>query len=60
MEKGYRDFGHDVDNTDLLLETGLAFTADWKKQGGFIGKEAVAAHKVSRFLCTPELRRAMF
>ena len=31
MEKAYRDFGHDVDNTDTLVEAGLAFTADFDK-----------------------------
>ena len=41
MEKGYRDYGHDMDNTDTLLEVGLGFTADYDKVGGFIGKEAV-------------------
>eukprot|EP00455_Lapot_gusevi_P049055 TRINITY_DN6880_c0_g1_i1.p1 TRINITY_DN6880_c0_g1~~TRINITY_DN6880_c0_g1_i1.p1 ORF type:complete len:878 (-),score=245.93 TRINITY_DN6880_c0_g1_i1:263-2896(-) len=41
MEKAYRDYGHDMDNTDTLLEVGLGFTADMKKPGGFIGKEAV-------------------
>ena len=25
MEKGYRDFGHDIDNTDCPLEAGLGF-----------------------------------
>ena len=24
MEKGYRDYGHDLDNTDTLLEAGEA------------------------------------
>ena len=38
MEKGYRDYGHDLDNTDTLLESGLGFTADYDKEGGFIGK----------------------
>jgi 4-methylaminobutanoate oxidase (formaldehyde-forming) len=46
LEKGYRDFGHDVDNTDHILETGLAFTLDMDKEGGFIGKEAVHARKL--------------
>ncbi len=23
MEKGYRDYGHDIDNTDTVLEAGL-------------------------------------
>ncbi len=45
MEKGYRDYGHDLDNTDTLLESGLGFTADYDKDGGFIGKEAVLEQK---------------
>lgn len=45
MEKGYRDYGHDIDNTDSVLEAGLGFAVDLKKPGGFIGKEAVLAKK---------------
>ncbi len=45
MEKGYRDYGHDIDNTDSVLEAGLGFAVDLKKEGGFIGKEAVLAKK---------------
>jgi 4-methylaminobutanoate oxidase (formaldehyde-forming) len=45
MEKGYRDYGHDVDNTDSVLEAGLGFAVDLKKPGGFLGKEAVLAKK---------------
>ncbi len=45
MEKGYRDYGHDIDNTDSVLEAGLGFAVDFKKSGGFIGKEAVLAKK---------------
>eukprot|EP01040_Poterioochromonas_malhamensis_P007577 gene7577-8180_t len=45
MEKAYRDYGHDMDNTDTLLEVGLGFTADYEKPGGFIGKEAVLKQK---------------
>ena len=41
LEKGYRDYGHDMDNTDTLLECGLSFTCDFEKPGGFIGKEHV-------------------
>jgi len=41
MEKGYRDFGHDMDNCDALPEVGLGFTADWGKPGGFVGAEAL-------------------
>jgi glycine cleavage system aminomethyltransferase T len=45
MEKAYRDYGHDIDNTDSVLEAGLGFAVDLKKPGGFIGKEAVLAKK---------------
>jgi 4-methylaminobutanoate oxidase (formaldehyde-forming) len=45
MEKGYRDYGHDIDNTDSVLEAGLGFAVDMKKEGGFLGKEAVLAKK---------------
>jgi 4-methylaminobutanoate oxidase (formaldehyde-forming) len=45
MEKGYRDYGHDIDNTDSVLEAGLGFAVDLKKPGGFTGKEAVLAKK---------------
>ena len=41
LEKGYRDFGHDVDNTDTVVEAGLAFTCDFVKPGGFIGRDKV-------------------
>jgi 4-methylaminobutanoate oxidase (formaldehyde-forming) len=45
MEKGYRDYGHDIDNTDSILEAGLGFAMDLKKPGGFLGKEAVLKKK---------------
>jgi 4-methylaminobutanoate oxidase (formaldehyde-forming) len=45
MEKGYRDYGHDIDNTDVPDEVGLGFALDLNKPGGFIGKEAVVAHR---------------
>jgi heterotetrameric sarcosine oxidase gamma subunit len=45
MEKGYRDYGHDIDNTDGPYEVGLGFALDLKKPDGFVGKEAVLAHK---------------
>ena len=45
MEKGYRDYGHDLDNLDTLLEAGLGFTADYDKAGGFVGMEATLAQK---------------
>lgn len=45
MEKGYRDYGHDIDNTDDPLETGLGFAVDFKKPDGFIGREALLKKK---------------
>jgi len=45
MEKGYRDYGHDIDNTDSVLEAGLGFAVDLKKPGGFLGRDAVLAKK---------------
>jgi glycine cleavage system aminomethyltransferase T/glycine/D-amino acid oxidase-like deaminating enzyme len=45
LEKGYRDYGHDMDNTDTVLDVGLSFTIDWQKDGGFIGMEHVQAQK---------------
>ncbi len=41
LEKGYRDYGHDIDNTDDPLETGLGFALDLHKPDGFLGKEAI-------------------
>jgi len=47
MEKAYRDYGHDIDNTDSVLEAGLGFAVDLKKPGGFIGRDAVLAKKAA-------------
>jgi 4-methylaminobutanoate oxidase (formaldehyde-forming) len=47
MEKGYRDYGHDIDNTDSVLEAGLGFAVDLRKPGGFIGKDAVLAKRAA-------------
>ncbi|MBA3819362.1 MAG: GcvT family protein [Deltaproteobacteria bacterium] len=47
MEKGYRDYGHDIDNTDTVLEAGLGFAVDLKKPTGFLGKDAVVAQKAA-------------
>jgi 4-methylaminobutanoate oxidase (formaldehyde-forming) len=43
LEKGYRDFGVDIDNTDNPLEAGLGFAVAWDKPGGFTGREALLA-----------------
>jgi glycine cleavage system aminomethyltransferase T/glycine/D-amino acid oxidase-like deaminating enzyme len=45
LEKGYRDYGHDIDNTDVPYEVGLGFALDLGKPGGFIGKQAVLAQR---------------
>lgn len=45
LEKGYRDFGHDIDNTDTLGGAGLGFTASLEKPGGFVGRDAVLAQR---------------
>lgn len=45
LEKGYRDFGHDIDNMDTPLEAGLGFAVKLDKEGGFIGRDALAKQK---------------
>lgn len=53
MEKAYRDYGHDIDNTDRLWEVGLQRFADPGKPGGFIGRQAV----VEQLAAGPPRRR---
>jgi 4-methylaminobutanoate oxidase (formaldehyde-forming) len=48
MEKGYRDYGHDIDNTDSVLEAGLGFAVARDKD--FLGRSAVLAAEPSRRL----------
>ncbi len=43
LEKGYRDYGHDLDNTDSVLEAGFGFAVRLDKPGGFLGRDAVRA-----------------
>jgi 4-methylaminobutanoate oxidase (formaldehyde-forming) len=43
LEKAYRDYGLDIDNTDTPLDVGLGFTVAWDKPGGFIGRDALLA-----------------
>lgn len=45
MEKGYRDYGHDMDNTDDPYEVGLGFTVKLDKPDGFIGRDACIRKK---------------
>ncbi len=43
MEKAYRDFGHDIDNTDCPLEVGLGFAVAWDTD--FVGRPALLARR---------------
>jgi glycine cleavage system aminomethyltransferase T len=45
LEKAYRDFGHDIDNTDCPLEAGLGFAIALDQP--FLGREAVVARKTA-------------
>jgi glycine cleavage system aminomethyltransferase T/glycine/D-amino acid oxidase-like deaminating enzyme len=45
LEKAYRDFGVDVDNTENPIEAGLGFAVKLDKPGGFIGRDALAKIK---------------
>jgi glycine cleavage system aminomethyltransferase T len=45
MEKAYRDFGHDIDNTDCPLDVGLGFAVAWDTD--FRGKGALLERKAS-------------
>jgi glycine cleavage system aminomethyltransferase T/glycine/D-amino acid oxidase-like deaminating enzyme len=45
LEKGYRDMGIDIDNTDTPLSAGLAFTISWDKACGFVGRDALLEAK---------------
>ena len=47
MEKGYRDYGHDIDNTDDPLEAGLGFALALDKPAGFVGRDAIIADKAA-------------
>jgi 4-methylaminobutanoate oxidase (formaldehyde-forming) len=47
LEKGYRDYGHDIDNTDDPFETGLGFAVSKGKPGGFIGMQAAEIKRAS-------------
>jgi heterotetrameric sarcosine oxidase gamma subunit len=45
LEKGYRDYGHDLDNTDNPFEVGLGFAVAVDKPGGFLGQAAARRAK---------------
>ena len=46
LEKAYRDYGLDIDNTDTPLDVGLGFAVAWDKPGGFIGRDALLAARI--------------
>jgi 4-methylaminobutanoate oxidase (formaldehyde-forming) len=46
LEKGYRDFAVDIDNTDTPLQAGLGFVVDFAKPD-FIGRAALLAQKAA-------------
>ena len=46
MEKGYRDYGHDIDNTDGARGR-ARLRGRLDKPGGFIGRDAVLAKKAA-------------
>jgi len=45
LEKAYRDYGHDIDNTDTVLEAGLGFAVHLDHD--FLGRDAVVAQKAA-------------
>ncbi len=51
MEKAYRDYGHDIDNTDTVVEVGLGFAVALTRADGsardFVGRAAVEAQKAA-------------
>jgi len=49
LEKAYRDYGGDIDNTDTPLEVGLGMFVKFDKPGGFIGREALLELKESGY-----------
>lgn len=57
LEKAYRDFGVDLDNTDDPIEAGLGFAVKLDKEGGFIGRDALAGIKAKG---VPHRRMAQF
>ncbi|KPP86062.1 MAG: Glycine cleavage system T protein (aminomethyltransferase) [Rhodobacteraceae bacterium HLUCCO07] len=57
LEKAYRDFGVDVDNTDNPIEAGLGFAVKLEKPGGFVGRDALADIKAAG---TPRRRMLQF
>jgi len=49
LEKAYRDYSGDIDNTDTPLEVGLGYFVKFDKPGGFIGRDALLKLKESGY-----------
>jgi 4-methylaminobutanoate oxidase (formaldehyde-forming) len=45
LEKAYRDYGLDIDNSDTPIDVGLDFAVAWDKPGGFVGRDALVAQR---------------
>ncbi|WP_088316768.1 FAD-dependent oxidoreductase [Kineosporia sp. R_H_3] len=48
LEKGYRDYGVDIENTDGVVEAGLGFAVALDKAVPFAGRDAVLAARTDR------------
>jgi 4-methylaminobutanoate oxidase (formaldehyde-forming) len=44
LEKGYRDYGHDIGNDDTPLEAGIGFVVDYEK-ASFAGRAALVSER---------------
>lgn len=45
MERGFREWGHDITPDDTPLEAGLGSTLSWKKDIAFIGRDAICRQR---------------
>jgi 4-methylaminobutanoate oxidase (formaldehyde-forming) len=60
LEKAYRDFGLDIDNTDMPMDVGLGFAVAWDKPGGFTGRDALLRAREARAGRPPTRRLIQF
>ena len=58
LEKAYRDYGLDIDNTDTPLDVGLGFAVAWDKPGGL--HRARGAARAARRAGPPKRRLVQF
>ena len=56
LEKAYRDYGLDIDNSDTPLDVGLGFAVAMDKPGGFIGRDALLRAKEAQGAQPPRRR----